>query len=184
MDPLSPRWRSDGGPSFYKNRAGDFLTSAHLRAIGRVVAEWSLLEYVLGAHGSALTNSRFPMMTGNPGGGGYADLLIALVEIPLSKHPKTAQKLIAALKRVQLLADERNAIVHCGWGNILEMKGRMAVISGNEVFSWRFTNRGRVYRSKSYSTTDIRALAKKISDVRVEINKIMFTLPRTLGGVK
>src|SRR6266536_1655841 len=96
--------RFDGRPSFYKNRASDFLSPAHLRALGRVAAEWGLLEYVLGSHGSRLTNSRFPMMTGNPGAARHADLLRALVPFALREHPKSAERLIAALKRVEGLA--------------------------------------------------------------------------------
>jgi hypothetical protein len=71
--PVSPRY-------FYENRASEFLTDAHLRALGRVAAEWGLLEYALAVHGSNLLRLplNFRLLTGNPGGAAMAELLVGV----------------------------------------------------------------------------------------------------------
>jgi hypothetical protein len=113
------------GLKVHNVRAADILSAAYLSALGKIAAEWGMLEAALNNHGTALLQTRvyFGRLTGNPGGKGAAELLIDIVPSYLRTRPELESKMLSALRLVPPLADRRADLLHGMWGAILESTG-------------------------------------------------------------
>ena len=172
-----------GRTAFYKNRCGCFLTPAHLRALGRVTAEWGILETVLNLHGNALLKTQFALLTGGASGQRLAEVLMAMVPLTLKSHSQRAARIIAELRKIKALADERNHLVHAGWGDFMAIRGWSPNYSrgATKADTLKFVGRGKKLESKPYTAVAINELAKRIADVRIEISRTLTPLPFPLG---
>ena len=170
-----------GRQAFYKNRCGRFLTPAHLRALGRVTAEWGILETVLNLYGNGLLKTQFSLLTGGASAERQSELLIAMVALTLQSHPKRAARLVTELKKIKALATERNYLAHAGWGDVLTIRGWGRGPRSAQAYTLRFVGRGKTADWKPFTAAAIDDLAKRIGDVRIDICKTFAPLPFPLG---
>lgn len=144
-----------------------------------------MLEYALCMHGNFLlrTFATLAQLTGNAGGERHAEVLIAVAQRILHKRPRVAARLVRALNRVAGLGKRRNALMHAGWGGFHEVKGLAPPYRSKDgkVFYGGLTHRGTRVRSATITSPEIEALAKEIGDVRIEINRVLASLPGPIG---
>jgi hypothetical protein len=138
-------------------------------------------------HGTALlrTVTGFARMTGNPGGATHAELLIFVVPVYLRSYPEVAKRVVEELKKVEALAKKRNEVIHAAWNaNVDTVRGSYRpkrATRQERTYGFIIRNRGKRGDHLYYTVTDIDALAKQISDVRIAINKAIRPMPAPLG---
>ena len=165
-------------------RAADVLTPEQLIGLGKVAAEWGMLEASLNSHATVLTrlHVHWALLTGNPGGRRTAELLAEVLPRCLPEHADTAQQLVAVLRSIAPLADRRNDVLHAAWGNILEAKSIIET-SGKSEPNWAYLmkQQGRTLKQFPMGADGLEMLALEIGDARLKINSLVWALPEPYG---
>lgn len=166
-------------------RAADVLTPEQLIGLGKVAAEWGMLEAALNSHASVLTKLRpgWALVTGNPGGRRSAELLSEVLAHYLPEHPDTRQKLIEVLHSIGPLADRRNDVLHAAWGNIIEAKSvfESSYVVSEPSWAYLMKQQGRKLKQFPMGAGGLEALASEIAYVRLRINALVWALPSPYG---
>lgn len=170
-------------------RATDVVTPEQLIALGKVAAEWGMLEVALNSHASVLTKMRagWARITGNPGGGPTAQLLSEVLPLYLPEHPDTAQRLIAVLRSIIALANRRHDVVHAAWGNIIDAKSPFkdadrGFLGSEPNWGYLMKQKGRTLKQFPIGANDLEKLASEIGDARLQINALVEALPEPYGA--
>lgn len=169
-------------------RAADLLTPEQLVGLGKVAAEWGMLEAALNSHATTLTKTLvgWALLTGNPGGRRTAELLSQVLPRYLPEHPHTSEKLMAILGSISGLADRRNDVLHAAWVNIAEAKSaannEYEPFRGSEPnWAYLFKQQGRTLKQFPMGANELEALASEIANARLRMNALMWSLPAPYG---
>jgi hypothetical protein len=154
-------------------RAVDILPPEHLTALGKVAAEWGMLEAALNNHGTALLETRvyFGTLTRNPGGRVTAELLSEIVPSYFRDFPELQIKLLDALALVSPLADHRANLLHGMWGAIGEATGLTGPLSVLRPMATVIKGGGGKWKWIEPSVKDIEKTADDIAHARFQINE-------------
>ena len=176
------------GMKVHNVRAVDILSPEHLAALGKVAAEWGMLEHALNAHGTALLQSKvhFGRLTGNPGGRATAELLKDIVPSYLREYPELEAKLLTALALVAPVATRRADLLHGMWGAILETTGITEPLRLTPVISTVLKTGGKSWKWIHPTAEDIEKAADDIASARLQVNEafMILRLPVEMHGPK
>ena len=92
-------------------RATNVLSSDQLMGLGKVAAEWGMLEAAINRHAGEVLGLgfAFQLLTGNAVGRRVALILINAAPSILSHEPSgTIDELVECLRKIERLADKRN----------------------------------------------------------------------------
>lgn len=117
-----PNWSS---PQMFPSRAGYYfnpgIPDRQLWAIGMIVAQWSLTEFLMHTHAQTLTGEKTPLWTdyqGQPSFKHHLKFYKTLVETKLAE-PKRA-KFLGIIVELQRLKSQRDKIMHGTWAGGME----------------------------------------------------------------
>jgi hypothetical protein len=168
-------------------RAAHILTPKQLIGLGKVAAEWGMLQAALNSYATVVTRmiAGWARITGNLDPGRSAELLIEVLPIYLGQYPEPQRKLIEVLKAIVALTPRRNEAMHAAWGSILDAKAIKRTrgiyapshLRAEPNSAYLMKNRGRTVKTFSMGAGDLERLASEIGDARLRINAIVKSLP-------
>jgi hypothetical protein len=151
-----------------------YLTPEHMRCIGLVAAEWSLLELNLRWEISAILGLRgATSVTALTGGAGAQALALAIRNLLDQGHlvEEQATPLRAAMTRVGDLTPLRNEIVHTAWLTAILPAGSAQIFAAPKIAAVGTFSGGKrkTMKTVEYTRKQMRQVALDIQEIRYAI---------------
>jgi hypothetical protein len=172
-----------------KNSILSALSDSHLRAIGKVAAQWSALELTMMYCISRITGSTIKqavILTGSQNVASWCDMLKKLTE---DSKPFTgkATELDRICKQIIDIQSERNAVVHTAWHPRVALIGLLGsptelvrIKSKEQASGVGVPKRGtQVYKDVAYSAPEMIRVAKDIQAAETDLFAWMQKRPKT-----
>ena len=187
-------------------RAIDVMDIPQLLALGKVVAEFGIFEYMIRANCmrileqcsyGVLGRPTFNVMAGHPNMSPFLDMMLNLIPPLLMNFPVTPfdmksrtpfkdvhDKFVLEITKAKEITDERNDLLHASWGDIDRMRGWFKFEPSDPQLGTVSKRGGKKVRFFEGSTEFIETLAEDIAKCRHELNRTFAALPPMVGMYK
>lgn len=161
----------DASTETYCCHATDVVTGPQLLALGKVAAEWGMMEAALNFHGSRLLRTRFAVITGNPGAVRAAEILVEVLGYHMEGEPETVADIVATLRQMRVLAERRHNALHAAWSDVLVASGRAySEAPTDPQNAFLFKQGGKKLKQDMIGVSDLESLAEDVAQLRYRLN--------------